>query len=85
MGQIPMAATLLRNSDEKYRGRIMGIRMLAIYGNLPGLLIAGPLIAGFGYPFMSTVYCLVGLASIALITISWRAQIWRLTAPANRR
>jgi predicted MFS family arabinose efflux permease len=85
MGQVPMAATLLRNSDEKYRGRIMGIRMLAIYGNLPGLWIAGPLIAGFGYPFTATLYCLIGIGSIVLITACWRAQIWRLTAPANSR
>ena len=85
MGQIPMAATLLRNSDEKYRGRIMGIRMLAIYGNLPGLWIAAPLIKDFGYTFTATLYCVIGITSLVLITVSWRAQIWRLTAPANRR
>ena len=83
MGQIPMVTVLLRNSDEKYRGRVMGIRMMAIYGNLPGLWIAGPLIAGFGYSFTATLYCVIGLASIALIASRWRAQIWRLTAPAN--
>jgi predicted MFS family arabinose efflux permease len=85
MGQIPMAATLLRNSDEKYRGRIMGIRMMAIYGNLPGLWIAAPLIKDFGYTFTATLYCVIGLASIVLVTARWRAQFWRLTAPANRR
>ena len=85
LGQIPMAATLLRNAGENYRGRIMGIRILAIYGNLPGLWIAGPLIASFGYPFTATLYCLIGIGSIVLITARWRAQIWRLTAPANKR
>ena len=38
-----MAALLLRTSDEQFRGRIMGIRMLAIYGNVPGLLLSAPL------------------------------------------
>src|SRR5688572_31763141 len=38
MSQVPMSAILLRASDEQFRGRVMGIRMLAIYGNLPGLL-----------------------------------------------
>jgi len=44
MGLIPMTAMLLRNSDVRYRGRVMGIRMLVLYGNLPGLLISAPLI-----------------------------------------
>src|SRR5262249_14878199 len=50
ISQVPMAAMLLRNSDPQFRGRVMGIRMLAIYGNMPGLLLAGPLIANLGYP-----------------------------------
>ena len=85
LGQVPMATLLLRNSDEQYRGRIMGIRMLAIYGNLPGLWIAGPLIAGFGYSFLATLYCATGLAFVALIAARWRAHLWRLEAPANSR
>ena len=83
--QIPMSATLLRNSEERFRGRIMGVRMLAIYGNLPALWIAGPLIAGYGYPFLATLYCAVGIVFIGFITVRWRAQLWRLDAPANRR
>ena len=42
LGMVPMAALLLRNSDVQYRGRLMGLRMLAIYGLPLGLLIAGP-------------------------------------------
>ncbi len=84
MGLVPMAAALLRNSDPQYRGRIMGIRMLAIYGNLPGLLISGPLIASLGYPITATIYCAIGLAFTALIAVRWRAVLWRLEAPANR-
>lgn len=83
--QVPMAAMLLRNSDEKLRGRVMGIRMLAIYGNLPGLLISGPLIAHFGYPLTATFYCATGLAFTLLITMRWRAQLWQIGAPANMR
>jgi predicted MFS family arabinose efflux permease len=83
--QVPMATTLLRNSDERFRGRIMGVRMLAIYGNLPGLWIAGPLITGYGYPFMATLYCAVGIVFVAIIAARWRGELWRLDAPANRR
>ncbi|MEK6591814.1 MAG: hypothetical protein AABZ67_01905 [Pseudomonadota bacterium] len=84
--QVPMAAMLLlRNSDEQLRGRVMGIRMLVIYGNLPGLLISGPLIAHFGYPLTATLYCATGLAFTLLITLRWRAQLWQIEAPANAR
>jgi MFS family permease len=85
LGLVPMAALLLRTSDTRFHGRIMGIRMLAIYGNLPGLLLSGPLIASFGYPVTATVYCGIGLAFTLLIAVRWRAQLWRLDALANKR
>ncbi len=85
MGLIPISALLLRTSDERYRGRIMGIRMMAIYGNLPGLLLAGPLIANFGYAAMATAYCLFGLVFTAVIAVYWRADLWQGGAAANRR
>jgi Na+/melibiose symporter-like transporter len=84
-GIIPVAMILLRDSDKKYRGRIMGIRMLAIYGNLPGLLIFGPLVARIGYPVTASLYCTCGLALTLFLAVRWRAQLWRLTAPANAR
>lgn len=85
VGIIPIAMILLRNSDEKFRGRIMGIRMLALYGNLPGLLIFGPLVARLGYPLTASLYCVFGLAFTLFIAMRWRAQLWRLAAPANTR
>lgn len=85
LSQVPMAAMLLRGADERFRGRVMGIRMLAIYGNLPGLLLSGPLIAAFGYSATATLYCLLGVAVMVFITLRWRAQLWHLDAPANTR
>lgn len=85
MGLIPINALLLRTSDERYRGRIMGIRMMAIYGNLPGLLLAGPLIAAFGYTTMATAYCLFGILFALLIALYWRRHLWRSGAAANVR
>ena len=41
---------MLRSSDESMRGRVMGVRMLAIWGLPLGLLTAGPMIAAVGYP-----------------------------------
>ena len=85
MGMVPMAALLLRTSDPRLHGRIMGIRMLAIYGNLPGLLISGPLIAAYGYPATATLYCTIGLVFTLLIALRWRADLWRLGARVNAR
>jgi MFS family permease len=85
LGLIPMSAMLLRNSDVRYRGRVMGLRMLALYGNLPGLLISAPLIARIGFPMTATLYCGIGLVFTAVIAIHWRAHLWRRNAPANLR
>ena len=83
LSQIPMAAMLLRTADERFRGRVMGIRMLAIYGNLPGLLLSGPLISHIGYPLTALLYCTIGIAFTVLIAIRWRNDLWRREAPAN--
>jgi MFS family permease len=85
VSQIPMAAMLLRTSGQQFRGRVMGIRMLAIYGNLPGLLLSGPLISRFGYAATATLYCSLGLAFMLLIVVRWGADLWRRDAPANAR
>ncbi|MEN3354325.1 MAG: hypothetical protein V7640_2483 [Betaproteobacteria bacterium] len=85
VSQIPMAAMLLRTSGQQFRGRVMGIRMLAIYGNLPGLLLSGPLISRFGYAVTASLYCSLGLAFMLLIVVRWRAHLWRRDVPANAR
>jgi MFS family permease len=85
VSQVPMAAMLLRSTDEQFRGRVQGIRMLAIYGNIPGLLLAGQLIPMIGYALTATLYCVVGAALTVLICARWRAELWRPDAPANRR
>ncbi len=85
VSMVTMAAMLLRNSDAQFRGRVMGIRMLVLYGNVPGLLIAGQLIGRFGYPATATLYCAIGLAFTLLIAVRWRVHLWRIGAPANTR
>ncbi|MDB5864466.1 MAG: Arabinose transporter permease, partial [Betaproteobacteria bacterium] len=85
LSQVPMSALLLRTSGDPFRGRVMGIRMLAIYGNMPGLLLAGPLITHFGYRATASLYCGIGLAFALLIAWHWRADLWLRNAPANNR
>ena len=85
LSMVTMSALLLRTADAQFRGRVMGIRMLALYGNLPGLLISGPLIGGLGYSGTATLYCAIGLAFTLLIAARWRVQLWRCEAAANVR
>ena len=40
---ITLAVILLRTAGERFRGRVMGVRMMAIYSLPIGLLVAGPL------------------------------------------
>jgi Na+/melibiose symporter-like transporter len=84
LSQIPMAAMLLQTSAVELRGRVMGIRMLAIYGNVPGLLLSGPLIARLGYPVSASLYCVFGIACTLLIAVRWRTHLWQRDAAANK-
>ena len=46
---VPMAVLLLRVADPAFRGRVMGVRMLAVYGLPLGLLLSGPLVEHAGF------------------------------------
>ena len=68
---------LLSASSPSYRGRIMGVRMLAISSLPVGLLIAGVLIGWIGYRATTSLYAIVGLVFTILIAIKWRASLWQ--------
>jgi predicted MFS family arabinose efflux permease len=85
LGMVSMATLILRTTEARYRGRVMGLRMMAIYGVPLGLLLSGPLITRYGYPVTASVYCAIGLGFIALIALRWREHLWRRDAPANRK
>jgi MFS family permease len=68
---------LLRASSPRYRGRVMGVRMLAIYSLPLGLLAAGVLIGWIGFRATASLYAVVGLAFTVVIAIRWRASLWQ--------
>jgi MFS family permease len=80
---VPMAVLLLRVSQDRFRGRVMGLRMLAVYGLPLGLLASGPLIARFGFAATAFGYATAALGCAALIGWRWRGHIWSRNAPAN--
>jgi hypothetical protein len=74
---------LLHSAGARFRGRVMGVRMLAIYGVPLGLLAAGALIDRIGFAETASLYCVIGLALTLLIALRWRADLWPRDAPAN--
>ncbi len=80
---VPLAVMLLRVSGEQYRGRVMGVRMFAIYGLPLGLLLAGELIQLIGFTAMAVSYCVFGLLATLAIALWWRRAIWPLDAQGN--
>ena len=76
IAMISMAASLLRAADDRFRGRVMGVRMLAVYGMPLGLMAAGALVERIGFPGTITVYSVIGLALTGLIGAKWRSSVW---------
>ena len=85
LSMVPMAVMLLQGAGARFRGRVMGVRMLAIYGLPVGLVAAGWLVERFGFAATASGYCLFGLLLTAMIGLRWRTALWPLDAPANAR
>jgi predicted MFS family arabinose efflux permease len=82
---ISIAVILMRTASEHFRGRVMGVRMMVIYGLPLGLLTAGSLIEGIGFAATGTLYAAAGLALMLAVVLHWRADLWHVHAPANAR
>ena len=82
---ISIAVILMRSASEHFRGRVMGVRMMVIYGLPLGLLAAGSLIDLIGFAATATLYAASGLVLMLVIILHWRADLWHPHAPANAR
>ena len=85
LAMISIAVILMRTASESFRGRVMGVRMMVIYGLPLGLLAAGSLIDEIGFAATGTLYAAAGLALMLAIVLHWRADLWHVHAPANAR
>jgi Na+/melibiose symporter-like transporter len=83
LSMLALAVLLMRGSEERFRGRVMGVRMLAIYTLPLGLLAAGALIPALGFRGLVLGYVGLGLAMVAAIALTWRAVLLPSHAPAN--
>jgi predicted MFS family arabinose efflux permease len=80
---VSMSILLLRTTEERLRGRIMGVRMLAIYTLPLGLMAAGALIPAVGYRPTGLLYVGIGLGFTLATTWIWRRDLIDRTARGN--
>lgn len=80
---LPLSLLLLRSAPVALRGRIMGMRTLAVYGLPIGLLCSGPLIDGLGFPLTATLYGIAGTAATVAVLLRWRDNLWSRASEAN--
>lgn len=79
----PLAAVMLRATEPQYRGRVMGMRILAILGLPLGLLLAGPLIDFFGFAWTWAIYSAIGVTCAVSMIWVWRDSLWDKASLAN--
>jgi MFS family permease len=75
LAMISMSTTLLHASPAEYRGRVMGVRSLAVYGLPMGLLISGVIAEWLGIRTALAINSIVGLGGTALAAVVWRG-LW---------
>lgn len=83
LSMLALTILLMRTSEPRFRGRVMGVRMLAIYTLPLGLLAAGPLIGAIGFRGLVALYVGLGLAMVAVLAWVWRDDLLPRGAHAN--
>jgi predicted MFS family arabinose efflux permease len=78
---VSLTVILVREAGQRFRGRVMGVRMMAIYSLPIGLLVAGTLIERIGFAATATLYAAVGLAFTIIIALRWREHMWPAVQP----
>jgi MFS family permease len=73
---VAMSTLLLEITDPEFRGRVMGVRMLAVYGLPMGLLIGGALSERYGAQTAALALAILGLAMCLAATVIW-PELWR--------
>jgi MFS family permease len=85
LSMLSVMILLLRTCEPRFRGRIMGVRMLAIYTLPIGLMLAGATIPVIGYPWTAALLLLTGFACLFCIGWAWRRELLPLDAVGNTR
>jgi predicted MFS family arabinose efflux permease len=81
LSMVCLTVILVREAGQRFRGRVMGVRMMAIYSLPVGLLIAGTLIERIGFAATATLYAALGLVCTVVIAARWRTHMWPAVQP----
>ena len=77
LAMVSHSVILLQEASQRFRGRVLGVRMLAIYTLPLGLVLAGVLTERIGFAATMTLYASTGLVFTAVIGLRWRATATR--------
>jgi len=78
---ISMSVVLMTFTKFEMRGRVMGVRMLAVYGLPVGLVVGGWLIERYGVQAAITGFAVGGLIATGFAAIRWPALLTGFTRP----
>jgi len=67
---------LLTTTAAGFRGRVLGVRSLAIYGLPIGLVLSGVLVEEIGFEATVAFYSIAGILLTIAIAWRWRAHVW---------
>ena len=73
---LSMSSLIISTAAAEVRGRVMGVRMLAVYGLAIGLPIAGVLIDTIGYVQSVWLFVAIDIMATAAIAYKWRHALW---------
>jgi hypothetical protein len=75
---VSLTVILVNAAGPRFRGRVMGVRMLAIYTLPVGLLLAGFLIERVGFGATASLYAVVGGIVTVAVALRWRVALWHV-------
>jgi predicted MFS family arabinose efflux permease len=67
--QVLMLTVLLRAAPPEFRGRVMGLRVLAIYAYTFGSMSAGAIAGAWGAPWAANMSAALGIALVGILAL----------------
>ena len=77
LAMIAMSVVLLTVTPGRFRGRVLGVRMMAVYGLPIGLVVGGALIDWWGFKAQASFFAVFGLLGTVAIAYRWRRSLFR--------
>ena len=72
--QVFLLTALLRTTQSEYRGRVVGLRSLAIYAFALGSMSSGAMAGAWGAPRAATVVGVMGISLELLVSYRYNSQ-----------